>query len=185
LNPLLTIDSFLTKWAASGAAERANAQSFVIDLCQLLGVEAPMPKTPDESANAYVFEKTIPGASGSKNFIDCYKRGHFVLEAKQGADAGDDAARFSAAAEQQRAQRKTGHGQRLLKTLAALGLAEALKAGCGSAEALCCRKYRKSVLFCPYPGRQLKQSVFTRRLPTLSSFLRNIRPQIIQLQPLV
>ena len=41
LNPLTTIDAFLTKWAASGAAERANAQLFVAELCGLLGVDAP------------------------------------------------------------------------------------------------------------------------------------------------
>jgi hypothetical protein len=112
LNPLLTTDAFIAKWAASGAAERANAQLFVAELCALLGVDAPQPKTPDEAANAYVFEKTIPGAGSSKNFIDCYKRGYFVLEAKQGADRADSPAPLSAAAAQQRAQRKTGHGQR-------------------------------------------------------------------------
>ncbi len=110
------IAAFLARWSASGAAERANAQSFVTELCALIGVEAPHPKTPDESANAYVFEKTIPGGSGSKNFIDCYKRGHFVLEAKQGADADTAATPLSLAGEQQRAQRKTGHGQRGTKT---------------------------------------------------------------------
>ena len=104
--------AFLTRWSASGAAERANAQSFVTELCNLLGVEPPRPKTPDEAANAYVFEKTIPGTTGSKNFIDCYKRGHFVLEAKQGADADHSEAQLSQLGQQQRAQRKTGHGQR-------------------------------------------------------------------------
>lgn len=108
--------SFLQRWAASGAAERANAQSFVTELCTLIGVQPPQPKTPDEAANAYVFEKTIPGSSGSKNFIDCYKRGHFVLESKQGADADTAPTPLSAAGEQQRAQRKTGHGQRGTKT---------------------------------------------------------------------
>ncbi len=109
---MTTIDTFIAKWAASGAAERANAQLFVAELCTQLGVEAPQPKTPDESANAYVFEKTIPGAGGAKNFIDCYKRGHFVLEAKQGADADESAAPLSEAGERRRAQRKSGHGRR-------------------------------------------------------------------------
>lgn len=62
-----TLDTFLAKWAASGAAERANAQLFVAELCTLLQVDPPQPKTPDESANTYVFEKTIPGAGNSKN----------------------------------------------------------------------------------------------------------------------
>lgn len=106
------LSAFITRWSASGAAERANAQSFIAELCTLLGLEPPHPKTPDEAANAYVFEKTIPGISGSKNFIDCYKRGHFVLESKQGADADTRETPLSLGAEQQRAQRKTGHGQR-------------------------------------------------------------------------
>ena len=114
LQPAIT--HFLSRWSASGAAERANAQSFVSELCALIGVEPPHPKTPHESANAYVFEKTIPGGTASKNFIDCYKRGHFVLESKQGADADSQDAPLSLAGEQQRAQRKTGHGQRGTKT---------------------------------------------------------------------
>lgn len=108
----MTIDAFIAKWAASGAAERANAQLFVAELCAILGVEAPHPKTPDEHANAYVFEKTIPGAGGSSNFIDCYKRGCFVLESKQGADADTGAAPLSEAGEQRLARLKTGHGRR-------------------------------------------------------------------------
>ncbi len=71
----------------------------------------------DENDNAYVSRKNEPTAvTGSKNFIDCYKRGHFVLESKQGADADTREAALSQSAEQQRAQRKTGHGQRGTKT---------------------------------------------------------------------
>jgi hypothetical protein len=109
--PQATIDAFIQKWTPSGAAERANAQAFLIELCQLLGVEAPQPKLPDEAANAYVFEKTIPAPGGSSNFIDCYKRGCFVLETKQGADR-QRAAALSAEGQARQAKRKTGHGQR-------------------------------------------------------------------------
>lgn len=108
----MTIDAFIAKWAASGAAERANAQLFIAELCAILGVEPPQPKTPDENANAYVFEKTIPGPGGSSNFIDCYKRSCFVLESKQGADADTAAAPLSEAGEQRLARLKTGHGRR-------------------------------------------------------------------------
>ena len=107
-----TIDSFISKWAVSGAAERANAQLFIADLCTLLGVEPPRPKTPDEPANAYVFEKTVPGMNGNSNFIDCYKRGCFVLESKQGADADTAAEPVSLAEEQRIARLKTGHARR-------------------------------------------------------------------------
>jgi predicted Rdx family selenoprotein len=102
---------FLTKWEASGAAERANAQLFLAELCDILGVDRPEPKTPDERANAYVFEKVMVTASGSSNFVDLYKRGCFVLETKQGADRKEGTA-FSADGEQRLKQRKTGHGIR-------------------------------------------------------------------------
>lgn len=105
------LQAFLTKWEASGAAERANAQLFLAELCDVLGVDRPEPKTPDERANAYVFEKALVTATGSSNFIDLYKRGCFVLETKQGADK-DHGTAFSADGEQRLKQRKTGHGIR-------------------------------------------------------------------------
>ena len=105
------VQSFISKWAASGAAERANAQLFVAELCDLLGVARPHPKTPDESVNAYVFEKTIPGIEGSSNFIDCYKRGFFILESKQGADTVVVEV-FSQESKDKVARLKTGHGKR-------------------------------------------------------------------------
>ncbi|MBK7218473.1 MAG: class I SAM-dependent DNA methyltransferase [Candidatus Promineofilum sp.] len=78
-------DTFITRWAASGAAERANYQLFLSELCDLLGVERPRPATADPAANAYVFEKPVPLAHGTTGFIDLYRRGCFVLEAKQGS----------------------------------------------------------------------------------------------------
>ncbi len=106
-----SLSAFITKWAASGAAERANAQAFLIELCQLLEVESPQPKRPDEAANAYVFEKAIPTATGSTNFIDCYKRGCFVLETKQGADRSTEEV-LSAEGKARAQKRKSGHGTR-------------------------------------------------------------------------
>ncbi|MEZ4738430.1 MAG: type IIL restriction-modification enzyme MmeI [Flavobacteriales bacterium] len=112
------IATFITKWEVSGAAERANAQLFIAELCDVIGVEHPQPKTPDEHANAYVFEKTIPSVTDSSNFIDCYKRGCFVLETKQGADAVGNGAGadvrppVSAEGEQRQRALKKGHGIR-------------------------------------------------------------------------
>src|SRR5690606_35994310 len=82
-----SIAAFITKWEISGAAERANAQLFLSELCGILDVPKPEPTTPDDRANAYVFEKNVPSAEGTSNFIDCYNRGCFVLDTKQGADA--------------------------------------------------------------------------------------------------
>jgi hypothetical protein len=85
----LTTD-FLRRWAHSGAAERANYQLFLSELCDVLGVPRPDPTVPDNSQNAYVFERAVHFHNGdgttSPGRIDLYKRGCFVLEAKQGSD---------------------------------------------------------------------------------------------------
>jgi hypothetical protein len=86
----VTPSEFLEKWSGSAAAERSNAQSFVLDLCQVLNVEPPDAATSDTGQDSYVFEKpvTVPheGRQQSIGFIDLFKCGHFILEAKQGSD---------------------------------------------------------------------------------------------------
>ncbi len=63
LHPILTmtddIQRFITRWQASGAAERANYQLFLSELCDVLDAPRPDPTTPDEAGNAYVFEKNV------------------------------------------------------------------------------------------------------------------------------
>jgi hypothetical protein len=85
------LDAFIARWAASGAAERANFQTFANELCDLLGVEKPLPAGGDAAADAYVFEKPVPLAHGTTGFIDLYRRGCFVMEAKQGSGGGGGA----------------------------------------------------------------------------------------------
>jgi len=105
------VQIFIERWRASGAAERANHPLFITELCDLIGVERPQPKQAIESDNAYVFEKAVPSPSGSTNFIDLYKRGSFVLEAKQGSDqvdAGSKTGVLSAGAAHRQKARKRG-----------------------------------------------------------------------------
>ena len=85
MTPTPDVDAFIARWAASGAAERANFQSFANELCDLLGVAKPLPAGGDAAADAYVFEKPVPLAHGTTGFIDLYRRGCFVMEAKQGS----------------------------------------------------------------------------------------------------
>ncbi|MCL4301118.1 MAG: class I SAM-dependent DNA methyltransferase [Anaerolineae bacterium] len=80
------IQSFIKRWQVSGAAERANFPQFIVELCDLLELPHPDPATPDDSRNAYVFERAVPLPEGSVGRIDLYKRGCFILEAKQGSD---------------------------------------------------------------------------------------------------
>jgi hypothetical protein len=73
------------RWADARAAERANAQSYLIELCEALGVERPRP-----AGSGYEFELpikvTTAAGQESTNFLDLYKRGHFALEAKDKED---------------------------------------------------------------------------------------------------
>jgi hypothetical protein len=84
------ITSFIERWASSAAAERANYQIFLTELCDVLNVPRPEPTKNNEDENAYVFEKAVifqhGDGSTSTGRIDLYKRGCFVLEAKQGSD---------------------------------------------------------------------------------------------------
>ncbi len=82
-----SVEAFIARWQDVGGSERANYQLFIGELCALLEVPAPEPARDDTRDNAYVFERRITFAHGdgsqSSGFIDCYKRGAFVLEAKK------------------------------------------------------------------------------------------------------
>ena len=86
----MDISTFINKWKPSGASERANKDSFLRDLCDVLGVPHPDPKTGDPDSDRYVFEREAVLVHGGERhtlgFIDLYKHGCFILEAKQGSD---------------------------------------------------------------------------------------------------
>ncbi|AVO48316.1 SAM-dependent methyltransferase [Melaminivora suipulveris] len=75
--------AFIARWQGVAASELATAQSFVIELCALLGVDKPH-ATPEQD---YMFERPVTFQHGdgstSSGRIDCYRRGRFVLEAKK------------------------------------------------------------------------------------------------------
>jgi hypothetical protein len=75
--------AFIQRWQNTMASELSTAQSFVRELCDLLGVEPPH-ATPEQH---YMFERPITFQHGdgstSAGRIDCYRRGAFVLEAKK------------------------------------------------------------------------------------------------------
>jgi hypothetical protein len=87
------IEPFLEKWRESGANEESNLQLFVSELCEVLGVDRPDPARPDTRANDYVFERHVErplSDEGQYGKIDLYKKGCFVLEAKQGSDTPEE-----------------------------------------------------------------------------------------------
>ncbi|HEX8184049.1 MAG TPA: DNA methyltransferase, partial [Blastocatellia bacterium] len=90
------VRGFIKRWADSGAAERANYQLFLSELCDALEVPRPNPARADDKANDYVFERVVtfhyPDGTTSTGRIDLYKQGCFVLEAKQGSNREKSAA---------------------------------------------------------------------------------------------
>jgi len=89
---------FIDRWQNSAAAERANYALFLAELCDYLEVPRPDPAVADASQNNYVFERPVtfrhPTGLSSTGFIDLYKRGCFVLEAKQGSPAPEPSLLF-------------------------------------------------------------------------------------------
>jgi hypothetical protein len=101
--------AFIARWQGVTASELSTSQSFIIQLCELLGAAPPHP-TPEQD---YMFERPITFAHGdgstSAGRIDCYKRGHFVWESKKlkpgkAAEAGAPTKAFDDALLRARAQ---------------------------------------------------------------------------------
>lgn len=91
--------AFISRWSAVGARERSNYVLFLTELCALLELPPPDPTGADTAGNAYVFERAVPlhqpDGKTTTGFIDLYRRGCFVLEAKQYADAAPDMPEFA------------------------------------------------------------------------------------------
>ena len=88
------VNDFIDRWLGSGGSEMATAQSFAIELTELLGVPRPNVSDKDGDFLDYRFERpvTLTHTGRKRNGrIDLYKKGHFILEAKQfvSADAKD------------------------------------------------------------------------------------------------
>jgi len=79
----MSTDAFIAKWRGVTASELSTSQSFLIDLCALLEVDAPH-ATVEQN---YMFERPITFAHGdgsqSAGRFDPYRRGAFVLESKK------------------------------------------------------------------------------------------------------
>jgi hypothetical protein len=88
----MDLQDFVSRWSPSGAAERANKDAFLLDLCAVLDVSPPDPSTGDPERDLYVFERDAvlvhEGGRITIGKIDLYKHGCFLLEAKQGSEEG-------------------------------------------------------------------------------------------------
>ena len=81
------VAAFIQRWDGQGQAERANCQPFLSELCDLLRLPRPDPAA--GGGGDYRFERSVTrneadGGTSTRR-IDLYRRGRFVLEAKQGA----------------------------------------------------------------------------------------------------
>ena len=86
------IGAFIARWEKSGGAElnfHANFQTFANELCDLLDLPRPDPSQERNELNDHVFERRVDfkhdDGSATPGRIDLYKRGCFVMEAKQSA----------------------------------------------------------------------------------------------------
>ena len=78
---MMTLAELVERWSAADPSERANYQLYISELCDALGVARPQP-----AGSGYQFEYPVKvvnrDGTETTNFIDLYRAGHFVLEAK-------------------------------------------------------------------------------------------------------
>ena len=67
--PTLSISDFITRWQQSSASERANCQSFLNELCEVLGVPKPQPAQNNPESDAYVYERAVTADQLAKAFV--------------------------------------------------------------------------------------------------------------------
>ena len=83
------LEALIEEARASGGSERANYQLFVLGFCEVLDLPRPVMAREENEFNDYGFERRIafkhPDGSTTPGWIDCYRRGSFILEAKQSA----------------------------------------------------------------------------------------------------
>ena len=94
--PTEKAEAFIAHWQGQeGGQERANYSLFLIELCDLLGLPHPDPAGATRERNDYVFERVVTHHRDDGDAIgriDLYRKGSFVLEAKQSRWKGGDKA---------------------------------------------------------------------------------------------
>ena len=137
----LQIEDFISRWKQSGGSERANFQTFANELlCEALDLPRPASATEAARANSYCFEHSVTfihTGSQTRGFIDRYRAGHFVMEAKQGVtpEKPEDDAQPALLDNLPKATRK-GHGTRGHRATAAGTPGVHIESGADSGEGL-------------------------------------------------
>jgi hypothetical protein len=99
----VNVHELISKWQGTpGGAEKKNFPLFIGDLCEVLGVPPPNEPAAGGVLGAYEYEAPVPKGSfrslDAGGAVDLYKRGCFIMEAKQsylkpeqvGLDLGED-----------------------------------------------------------------------------------------------
>ncbi|MCA3416183.1 MAG: class I SAM-dependent DNA methyltransferase [Roseomonas sp.] len=117
--PLPEIEAFIARWSGTAQAERANYARFLDELCPIIEVPKPDPAT--GAGGDYRYERGVAhreaDGSISNRRIDLYKRGCFVLEAKQSGATPKQTPLFALGEADRRAgiRRSPGWAQAMLK----------------------------------------------------------------------
>ena len=97
------VEAFIIRWDGTAMAERANAQLFLAELCDVLAVPRPDPAT--GGIGPYRFERNVThheaDGTATTRRIDLYRRECFVCEAKQGSTPHRQTSLFTAETEAQ------------------------------------------------------------------------------------
>jgi hypothetical protein len=91
--PQPAVDALIARWQGQeGGQERANYALFLTELCDTLELPHPDPADARHERNDYVFERVVTrnrDEGESIGRIDLYRKGAFVLEAKQSRWKGE------------------------------------------------------------------------------------------------
>jgi hypothetical protein len=79
-NSGIGLSEFVSKWQKSKLRERSGSHSHFIDLCKILGQDAPTDV--DLEGSEYTFDKGAQKNTGEDGFADVWKRGYFGWEYK-------------------------------------------------------------------------------------------------------
>jgi hypothetical protein len=88
-----SVDAFVSRWSGrEGGRERSNYVLFLSELCDVIDAPRPEPAEASHQFNDYVFERRVerrrPDGTVEGGWIDLYKKGCFILEAKQSRQKG-------------------------------------------------------------------------------------------------
>jgi len=109
------IEEFITRWKGSGGNEMANFQAFATELVALLGLETIKVADAEGQNNDYRFERPVTfthTGRKSRGRIDLYRKGCFILEAKQGRHWNTEPKDQLALLSDEQAPKQKGHGKR-------------------------------------------------------------------------